>query len=99
MKKLLLLFVLFYSGSLIAQDKNIFLDRSFWKTEPTVKTIKKKIRDGNDPTEKNDFGFDAISYGLLDNIPLPSLEYLLKIEGNPVSKLMQIGRASCRERV
>ena len=86
MKRLFLLFILFQSGVLIAQDQNIFLDRDFWKTDPTVKTIKQKIKEGHDPAEKNDFGFDAISYGLLDNISLPSLKYLLKQEGNPVTK-------------
>lgn len=71
-----------------AQEKvdNLFLDRDFLKTKPSVEVVKQKIAEGHDPTEKDLFGFDAVSYGILDEIPNETLKYLLTLEGNPVTK-------------
>ncbi|MEM9823974.1 MAG: ankyrin repeat domain-containing protein [Bacteroidota bacterium] len=82
------LLLLFIFSSLTAQDKekNIFLDREFWKAAPTVDLIKAKIAEGHDPTERDLFSFDGVSYGIIDHAPLASLKYMLSLEGNPVTK-------------
>jgi ankyrin repeat protein len=74
--------------SIEAQDKvdNIFLDREFWQTHPTVEHIKSKIAEGHDPTESDLSNFDGVSYGIIDDAPIEGLKYMLSIEGNPVTK-------------
>ncbi|MEM9546526.1 MAG: ankyrin repeat domain-containing protein [Bacteroidota bacterium] len=67
-------------------EKNIFLDREFWQSEPTVEIIKSKIDEGHDPAEKDLFSFDGVSYGIIDKAPLESIKYMLSLEGNPVDK-------------
>ncbi len=86
MKIRLSILFLLVSLTLASQEKNIFLDRTFWKSGPTVGQIKQKIKEGNDPTEKATSAFDAVSYGLIDNAPSEGLKYLLTLEGNPVTK-------------
>ena len=65
MKKIFILFLL--SIQISVAQKNEFLDREFWKKNPTIETIDKKINARNNPTELNKFGFDAIVYALLEN--------------------------------
>ena len=79
----LLLLVCSYTG--IAQ-KNIFLQRDYWKENPSVEKIKKDIEAGNDPTELNPNAFDAIVYALLEKVDNTAVEYLLSLEGNDVNK-------------
>ncbi|MEM6841772.1 MAG: ankyrin repeat domain-containing protein [Bacteroidota bacterium] len=86
MKRLFLLLILLPTVTLVAQDNNIFLDRDFWKSAPDVELIKQKIAEGHDPTVKNEYGFDGLAYGIIDNAPLGSLKYMLNLEGNPVTK-------------
>ena len=84
---LILILISFYNF-IFCQDiqKNIFLDRDFWKSKPSVELVKAKINEGNNPVEQDDFGFDAVSYGIIDNTPIEIIKYLLSIDGNPVTK-------------
>ncbi|NQY04661.1 MAG: ankyrin repeat domain-containing protein [Flavobacteriaceae bacterium] len=86
MRTLLLLFFLIAFTSIKAQIKNIFLDREFWKSKPSVEQVKEKIKEGHNPTEKDRFSFDAVSYAIIDDVPSETIKYLLTIEGNPVEK-------------
>ena len=52
-KKVLLFAMLFMSIVAVAQQENIFLDRSFWKSNPNLETVKQKITEGNDATALN----------------------------------------------
>ncbi|CAL2077976.1 ANK_REP_REGION domain-containing protein [Tenacibaculum sp. 190524A05c] len=91
-----LLFFVFVSMLLQAQkSKNIFLERSFWKSKPTLALVKQKIAEGNDPTQLNRHSFDAIAYGLLEKSDVVSddiIKYLLTIKGNGVNKITHDGR-------
>lgn len=93
--KSFILFV-FAIGSLAAQTKkNIFLDRSFWKSKPTVEIVKQKIKEGNNPTAFSRSSFDAIAYALLEPADVVSddvIKYLLTIDGNGVNKITHDGR-------
>ncbi|MEM9528797.1 MAG: ankyrin repeat domain-containing protein, partial [Bacteroidota bacterium] len=82
----LILLAVLISLSAQTQDENIFHDRSFWKAKPSVELIKQKIAEGHDPCQRNEFAFDAVSYGIIDSAPLESIAYLLGLEGNPVTK-------------
>ena len=69
-----------------AQNTNKFLDRNFWKSEPSVLDIKNNIKEGNNPTEKGPSSFDGVAYAIIDNAPIESIKYMLSLEGNPVTK-------------
>ncbi|MEM6719904.1 MAG: ankyrin repeat domain-containing protein [Bacteroidota bacterium] len=86
MKRILLLFLLFSFVCVHAQEENIFLKREFWKANPSISEIKENIQKGHDPTAKDQFSFDAVSYAIIDNVATESIKYLLTLEGNPVTK-------------
>ncbi|AUC16261.1 hypothetical protein BTO06_14320 [Tenacibaculum sp. SZ-18] len=91
-----LLFFVFASMLLQAQkSKNIFLERSFWKSKPSLALVKQKIEEGNDPTALNKHSFDAIANGLLEKSDVVGdevIKYLLTIKGNGVNKITHDGR-------
>ena len=89
MKNIFLIIILFASHNIIlSQDNqnNIFLDREFWKSKPTIELVKAKINEGNDPAEQDDFGFDAVSYAIIDNSSVETIKFLLTLDGNPITK-------------
>lgn len=49
----LTLYISFLGLTSLAQETNVFLDRKFWKQNPSIETIKSYIEKGNDPTELN----------------------------------------------
>lgn len=69
-----------------SQAQNIFHERSFWSSKPTLETVKQKVAEGNDPTQFNDNGFDATTNALLTNNNVDIIEYLLSFKENPVDK-------------
>ncbi len=86
MKPLLKTFLFLIAFSSFAQQKNVFWERSFWKENPNVETIKQKISEGNDATALNENGFDATVYALIEKANDDAVKYLLTLEGNPVDK-------------
>ncbi|MDW5289089.1 ankyrin repeat domain-containing protein [Formosa sp. PL04] len=80
-------------GSLVqAQDSNVFFNREFWGTKPSVETIEVKIKEGNNPAQLNERSFDAVTMAILQGAPNTSVIYLLSLEGNDVNKLTHDGR-------
>ena len=75
------------SCSTNAQTDNVLLDRSFWKTQPTLMEVREMVEAGHDATALNEFDFDAMSWALIEDAPIDVLNYLLEIEGNGVNKL------------
>lgn len=75
----------------IAQ-KNVFLDRAFWKAKPDVAAIQSEISKGSDATQLNENAFDATVYAILEKAPQPSIDFLLSQKGNDVNKITHDGR-------
>ncbi|QDO93035.1 ankyrin repeat domain-containing protein [Formosa sediminum] len=75
-----------------AQQTNVFLERDFWATNPTIETIDLKIKEGNDPAKLNERSFDAVATAILGDAPITTIKYLLSKEGNDVNKLTHDGR-------
>ncbi|SDS00026.1 Ankyrin repeat [Gillisia sp. Hel1_33_143] len=86
LKNVTLFAMLFMSIVAVAQQDNIFLDRSFWKGNPDLKTVKQKIAEGNDAKVLNENAFDATIYALLEKADDDVVKFLLSLEGNPVDK-------------
>ena len=75
-----------------AQSSNIFLDRAYWKNQPSLEDIKAKIEGGNDPTQLNSNSFDPATYAIMEGLPNETLQYLIDLEGNGKDKLTHDGR-------
>ncbi|WP_108867811.1 ankyrin repeat domain-containing protein [Aquimarina aquimarini] len=78
--------ILVFSFFTQAQNKNIFLQRDFWKKKPDIETIQKKIDEGHSIYESNSHAMDAVSYAILENNPTPTISYLID-KGIDVNKL------------
>lgn len=85
-RKMTMLAMFFISIVVFAQEGNVFLERSFWKGNPDLETVKQKIAEGNDATVLNENAFDATIYALLEKSDTSVIKYLLSLEGNPVDK-------------
>lgn len=92
MKTIVCIGIFFLMHTMQAQSKNIFLDRAFWKTKPTIAQIEEKITEGNSATKLNRYGFDAVVYALLENASTESIKHLLTKKENPIDKLTHDGR-------
>lgn len=84
--KIIVAFVLFIN-MLQAQTKNVFHDREFWKTNPSIDIIEQKITEGNNPSALNPYGFDAVVYATLEKTSNTSILHLLSKKGNDINKL------------
>ncbi|GGI57237.1 ankyrin repeat domain-containing protein [Winogradskyella haliclonae] len=87
-----LLLIVSVSTSLFAQKSNIFHDRDFWKSNPSISDIDSKINQGHDVAELNRSAFDAVSYALIEKVDNKTIKYLLSKKGNGVNKLTHDGR-------
>jgi len=62
-------------------------DRSFWENRPSLVEVQNQIARGDDPTSKNEYDFDALSWALIEQADESILEFLLSLKGNGVDKL------------
>ena len=85
-KQLFISLTVFTSLFVSAQQKNIFLEQSFWKTNPDVATVQAEIAKGNNPSESNSRSFDAVVMAINSDAPNATIKFLLEQPGNPVSK-------------
>ncbi|MEP6804221.1 MAG: ankyrin repeat domain-containing protein [Flavobacterium sp.] len=85
-KNLFLSFALAATFFVSAQQKNILLEQSFWKTAPDVTAVKAEIAKGNSPSEANANAFDVAVIAINNDAPLASIKYILDQPGNPLNK-------------
>lgn len=90
-KQVSLVFIFIFGGQLIAQE-NIFLDREFWSSNPTIKIIDQNIKKGHDLSQANSNNFDAMVLAILQDVSNETLEYIQSKPGNDVNKLTHDGR-------
>jgi ankyrin repeat protein len=83
-----LFLVLFSFG----QSENIFLERSYWKENPTIEEVKSKIKKGNNPSEFNQHKFDAVTWAIIEKVTNSTVWFLLEQDGNSVNKRSHDGR-------
>jgi hypothetical protein len=85
MKKTVMMCFLLVSIYTKAQHSNIFLERSFWKENPSIAKIEQKIESGNDATQLNQNAFDAVVYAILENVDNKTIKHLLAKKENEVN--------------
>jgi len=88
-KFIILAFLLSVQG--FSQD-NVFLNRDFWKTKPSVDVVTKMIKEGHNPSQANANNFDGVVYAILQQAPFETIVHLLSQKGNDVNKLTHDGR-------
>ncbi len=92
MKVHITLFIgLFFAVFTFAQD-NVFLQREYWKGNPSVADVEKAIAEGNDITELNRNLFDGVCYAFLEQVDNKTIKHLLTKKGNEVDKITHDGR-------
>lgn len=91
MKQLLLGFFTLATFSLHAQ-KNIFLDQSYWKTNPDLASVQAEVAKGSNPAESNRMGMDAVVNAINAKASTDVIKFLLDQKGNEVDKLTHDSR-------
>ena len=82
---------LLFTVTTLAQE-NLFLERSFWKSNPTITEVEQAIEKGNSISQLNRNMFDAVCYALLEEVDNNTIKHLLNKEGNGVHKITHDGR-------
>lgn len=77
---------------LYGQNSNVFLDRTYWKDNPSIAQIDQKIAEGNAISELSPYAFDAVCWALIEKTDNTTIKYLLTKEGNDVNKKTHDGR-------
>lgn len=82
-----LLTVLFlsYTFLLNAQD-NTLLSADFWRSSPTLESVKSEIAKGNNPSEQNAGFFDPVVMAINNNASNDVIIFLINQDGNDVHK-------------
>ena len=94
MKQVLILHTLIVILALpvVAQENNIFHDRSYWRSNPVLEDVKEKVAEGNDPIQMTSANFDAPSYAMLEETSFEVLRYLIDLQVDPANKSTHDGR-------
>ncbi len=92
MRKILIIVLAIAIGSPILAQNNVFLDKDFWSTKPSIETIDLKIKEGNDIAQANANNFDGVTQAILADAPNATIEYVISKKGNDVNKLTHDGR-------
>ena len=92
MKHLLLTLALLGTFSITQAQENVFLQRAFWKGNPTIDAVEKAIAAGNDATQLNSNMFDGVCYAILEQADNATIQHLIAKKGNEVDKLTHDGR-------
>lgn len=69
------------------QGENVFINRSYWKEQPSIEKIKADIEKGNAIAELDGHHFDGTTWAILEGLPDETISFLLDQEGNGVNKL------------
>lgn len=90
-KQLFIASITLASVTLHAQQ-NVFLERSFWKKNPDITTIKAEIQKGGNPAQLNSNAFDPVVFAITEQASNDAIKFLLSQDGNDVNKLTHDGR-------
>ncbi|MBF7093467.1 ankyrin repeat domain-containing protein [Flavobacterium sp. ALJ2] len=75
-----------------AQQKNILLEQSFWKSLPSVTAVKAEIEKGSNPSQPNQNAFDPVVLAINNDAPIATIKFLLEQPGNPINKITHDSR-------
>lgn len=67
-------------------QNNTLLQADFWKSNPTLETVKSEISKGNSPSEQNGGFHDPVTMAINNRISNDVIQFLIEQEGNDVHK-------------
>lgn len=91
-KNFFISFALFVTAFVCAQQKNMLLEQSFWKTTPDIAAVQAEIAKGNNPNALNPNAFDATVLAINNDAPTETIKFLLNQPGNEITKLTHDNR-------
>lgn len=83
---------LLFAIASFAQTENVFLNRSYWRSAPSIEQIKRDLESGNDAAAFNEHKFNAITWAIIEDVPNQTVLFLLDQKGNDVNKRSHDGR-------
>lgn len=92
MKSRFLSLVVLLMTALGFSQENLFLQRDYWKGNPSISDVEKAIAEGNDITELNRSMFDGVCYAFLEKVNNATMVHILSKKGNEVDKMTHDGR-------
>lgn len=92
MKTFILFLALAFFSISFGQSENVFIERSYWKKQPTLEQVQADIKAGNDPSAFNEHKFDAVTWAILEDASSEIIWLLLSQDGNGVDKRAHDGR-------
>ena len=93
MKCLLLLITIGITTISNAQEGNVFLNRDYWKSNPSIADVKQEIEKGNSVSELDRYDFDAVSWAILESVDNATIKEMILMEGNGAHKITHDGRS------
>ena len=81
-----------FIGFYQAQEENIFFNRDFWKSKPSIDKVDSCIKAGHSPSDLDKFAFDATSWAIIEDNSDETVIHLMSMEGNDVNKKTHDGR-------
>ncbi len=81
LSRILLICCVLIQFTATAQQSNKFLDRGFWRLQPSLEEVKQKVKEGHSPTEFTSSMFDPTTYAILENNATDVIKYLVKQVG------------------
>ncbi len=84
--------IFLFASFLFSQKSNAFLERAYWKTNPSIEDVEQKIKEGHDISALNEFLFDAVSWAFIEKVDNKTIKHLLSKKENDVNKLTHDGR-------
>ncbi|MDR6562200.1 MULTISPECIES: ankyrin repeat domain-containing protein [unclassified Arcicella] len=91
MKKLFIVAITLLTFAAKAQQ-NTLLEQSFWRSKPTVSTVKAEVEKGNNPAQLNGASFDPVVMAINAKVPNETILYLLSQPGNDITKITHDSR-------
>ena len=76
-----------------AQESNVFLNRDYWKTNPSIEEVKREIQKGHSISELDRYDFDAVSWAILENVDNTTIKQMIMMDGNGAHKITHDGRS------
>ncbi|WP_394746947.1 ankyrin repeat domain-containing protein [Spongiimicrobium salis] len=83
--------LLFMSMTMAAQN-NTFLERSYWKANPSIAQVQEDMSAGHDITAMTSSAFDPVCWAILEKTNMETIKFLLEQPGNGPNKKTHDGR-------
>ncbi len=86
MKKIVIAALFLVAFGLEKAQQNSLMDGGFWKSNPSLETVKEEIAKGNSPSQQNAGFFDPVVMAINNKAANDIIKFLIEQKGNSVDK-------------